>query len=802
MRKRHRVTARRPPSAEGSEFVNVLFSELVVGSKDEFVELESCIPFTKIRPLSSSGVRRLINSFSSKNDTSTEYEDDTPYHSTGLALGSDMAMVVPLNGSYISYVKDHFLKAGLNEDDVRDRLASRSQWYGVVDGLHSHAALTFLKENNSSWKEFKWYVKILNGGFPVEKYRQLGRVQNSRHHPFFYVEFTLFDVLYNLRIEHEKLKRENRKCGGSETANAYDGAQHARSSTLQQKANVSIRLPIEVLEEMGKIMNKDHPDLILSLRKRKVAQLEENNVMEKEDCRFFKGFINISTLKGSSSFMNSKEKDSHLLQINCLHRVKDVYSETHKTIKSEDLTKQFKYSKMAQNEHDKFLRFIESESWPTEMETLKQNLLRSTILDKELDENNNNEYVILPKLLDAYRRHFPETANMKEAKWKSSTEETIDILSGANNNDTNKENENEMEPPVAPYEDETTEVLNNLNENQILEDNNINVYNMTWKDYLINERKSDFSRFDLLLTRPPGAPSRSFIRTMRAAKGDEEIEKDEMEEFIKFSKRILKSGGYIFLMIHFTAFREWYELLDSAGFTVMPEEFLISYDLRSIKKRKILHFTQSAHDVAILGRLPGEHPDKFKPEFLSTDKDNETSGDILNGTRFSIISNAPVMKSHLTKCGSKVPFDLKEFDSEVFREIIELFTPVNGSVIDPYCRTMTTGLACLKSMRSCHLIEKSKLCYESALIRLRKAASPLPSTDSILHQTYMKPSRPSSELEDEAVLDALSSSQNCISTEHATQSSNSESTMTTDITSNESFCDSIDQLSNDPLIKT
>ncbi len=735
--RRKRVTANKPPSVCTAESLNILFAELVVGSKDMFVELDSCIPFTKIRPLSSSGVRRLVSSFRG-DEAKLEPSDISLYQSTGMALGSDIGMVVPLVGGLSQYVSEYFIEEGFRDEELQRKVKTRELWFGIVDGLHSHAALTFLKKNYSKWSQFKWYVKCLNSGFSIEKYRQLGRVQNARHHKHFYIELTLFDVLYNLKLEHEKLKREKRKCGGSETAHAYDGAQHARNSTLQQKANLSIRLPISVLEEMGSIMNKDHPEMILSSRsmcKRGAETVDQ--LMEREDCRLFRSFLTASTLKGSATFMNATGDSAVQLQVDCLHRVKDLYAENgFKSIKPDDLTSQFKFTQLADKECKKFLRFIEEEHWPKEMIDVRQNIMRTTVLNIDLEENAGNDNTILEPLLSSYRRHFPDSCTVKEAKWKASIEiDSTSVEKDVGNQDQSTESSTTMiaatddpiaepEPPEEP-----------INPNALLDERNIYSYNMTWKEYLTNKRNEDSCRFDLLITRPLCAPNRSYIRSMRQNNKCLDIQADEMVQFSKFIKRVMKTGSYIVLFVHFSMMKEWYTVLDEEGILVMSDQYIIAYNVQAVKKRKISNFSQSAHDVAIIAKIPGSHPDSFSPPF---EEDNDQLSSLYS-RRFSIMLDAPVCKTFLTRAKTRVPFDTKEFDPEVFAHFLNIFSPSGGAVIDPFARTMTAGIASLNTSRSCHLIEKSSDCFEAAMERLRLAVTPLPSTNTVGSLTYTKP---------------------------------------------------------------
>lgn len=60
---------------------------------------------------------------------------------------------------------------------------------------------------------------------------------------------------------------------------------------------------------------------------------------------------------------------------------------------------------------------MESETWPSELQAVKENLHRTTQLYMELVDNRGNEYDIIPGLLQAFRRNFPQAAEQKERKF-------------------------------------------------------------------------------------------------------------------------------------------------------------------------------------------------------------------------------------------------------------------------------------------------------------------------------------------------------------------------------------------------
>lgn len=88
-------------------------------------------------------------------------------------------------------------------------------------------------------------------------------------------------------------------------------------------------------------------------------------------------------------------------------------------------------------EENKFLVFLRPDTWPTEMQTMRTNLLRTTLFDKELTENEGSEQ-ILPSFLEIYRSKFPAVANQSESKFK-----WYQHLKSGDHNDLHASKENE-----------------------------------------------------------------------------------------------------------------------------------------------------------------------------------------------------------------------------------------------------------------------------------------------------------------------------------------------------------------------
>lgn len=57
----------------------------------------------------------------------------------------------------------------------------------------------------------------------MERYKQLGRSQNTRQHSKFYVELTFYNTSFGLCEEHDRLKSEGKTASTTKIVAAYDG---------------------------------------------------------------------------------------------------------------------------------------------------------------------------------------------------------------------------------------------------------------------------------------------------------------------------------------------------------------------------------------------------------------------------------------------------------------------------------------------------------------------------------------------------------------------------------------------------
>ena len=191
------------------EVAKALFADVMEGSSNTTVDPRDCIPLTNVRAIVRLGVERMKVLFRGHAVAEGNHEAGEAPHEPGITAGSDMPVLMPLTGTYRRYVIDHFKGKGLTETEAREKSRTRTQWYGVVDGMHRLVAiLELIDELPAQWSGFSWSVTILSGGHNVQVLRQLARHQNGKHAPSYYIGTTFYDTLCGLREEAARLKAE------------------------------------------------------------------------------------------------------------------------------------------------------------------------------------------------------------------------------------------------------------------------------------------------------------------------------------------------------------------------------------------------------------------------------------------------------------------------------------------------------------------------------------------------------------------------------------------------------------------
>lgn len=188
------------------------------------------------------------------------------------------------------------------------------------------------------------------------KVQQLTRSRNTRQHLKFYVEHTFFDVSYSLRKEYDQLDLVGKHTSAMEIAAAYDGCKHLKDSTSRQISNVSRLLPVQLISVIGEIVSSEHSSIFL----KDCSTIEdyimsERKVMSVTDCRVFKIFVNIGSLKAATTFTGASRDMKNQAQMNTLYCAKQTCAApSFKPIKATLISGQFQLAARALLEENGF----------------------------------------------------------------------------------------------------------------------------------------------------------------------------------------------------------------------------------------------------------------------------------------------------------------------------------------------------------------------------------------------------------------------------------------------------------------
>lgn len=104
--------------------------------------------------------------------------------------------------------------------------------------------------------------------------------------------------------------------------------------------------------------------------------------------------------------MNDFIGEGEAAQVTTTYRCRHYFESNHfKHVQHTTVSLMYKYKVYALREDKKFLRFRETEDSTTELDTLRHNMLCTTMNDEPIESSMNNTCILQP-LLDAFYRHY------------------------------------------------------------------------------------------------------------------------------------------------------------------------------------------------------------------------------------------------------------------------------------------------------------------------------------------------------------------------------------------------------------
>ncbi len=705
-------------------------SHLTDGASVMDLDPTACIPLCLIRGLSDNAILRLMSIFNGDAN-----EDQHAVALTGMFTGTPTSLVVPLVDSLSYLVEETLSKTFEDPIDLKFNIESHRKWYGIIDGNQFHGALMRLRVKiPAKWEGVKWKVIVLRPGHELSEYRKLAVVQNERNKQLYHYETTLPDMLISLRNIYDDLYTSRLKASRTgkkgvsvhhrDVAHIYDGGDHEKNTTVRQAVSVATRLTRATIEAISTIASMTCEDIILSS-----AELNKDNlksvslVMSTYDCRLFRKFLCTSTLRGARHFMNASREGEDVAQENAVHRARH-WSELNgfRSVKSSVLNEQFMMAKLSLIEERKFLEFIDEDTWPRHMDTIKENMLRTTICDKELQCNQGNSADILPSLWKCFKRLYPgrargietDAANDKrtESERSPDNDSSSPPTPPTENISENSENEKMRQEELAKQRELERQKQMRSDADAILDEHGIQTFGLPFDDFATTVWNSKSKRVDLVLTAIPSGVDNSPNATNLAS----------------FCKSVLKTGSYVFLILSQSMYSDYYHALSAAGFKVCDHAFSILYDTTTIKRRKTVDFPQNHCEIALVARSKGHHPSNFQPDFMRPQNIEEDSD---NQSYFASFLNVEACTNKLKRPSQNSCLFPDERSVRLYSRIISTFSPPHGFVIDPIAGPLTTSLACLDTCRRCISLSPSDEALNFAVGRLRVYASPSATMQSL-----------------------------------------------------------------------
>jgi len=440
---------------------------------------------------------------------------------------------------------------------------------------------------------------------------------------------------------------------------------------VKQTAATVMRLSDDVVTVIGEIINSEHPELVL--RPREEYDSDRSELLHSVDCRVYRKFVNITSLKSATVFMKAEGELGVQAQINALYRVRDLCRENgYKAAPFRTVAQQFQKARAALMEAKKFETLLESSTWPEEMEAVRLNLLRTTKFDDDVEANTGNDTDILPSVLESYRRACSSIAPQKEAKYRASFTADAQVTVATDSlpiegNLPNCDDENQPSPStpaiglgtsrpaalsstgdevgtpkdfsgVETHPEETacgtveknrrdappknvsaatTEASERLQIAGIdaLNELGIVAYQMKWQVFYKTVREEGDAQYDLILTDPPYGTPKS--RSKAGIGYDNFVDSEDMKQAAECARKLLRPGGWVFLFTSVRYFMQWHEAFRACGFRAPEYPFVIVKNTEGLQEVRGNEFPQNASEFAYVGRAPGQRTDEFKPDLRS-----------------------------------------------------------------------------------------------------------------------------------------------------------------------------------------
>lgn len=691
------------------------------------VHPEQCIPFTCVRKVSRHGVDRLESVFRERGF----------YCLSGKPLLFELSSPNDLaNARELVQSRD-----SLSDAELKATMAKYKTWYGVVDGAHRIAALLRLTRREKEWDHFMFNATLVPPETSKKALVQAARANNDLSDETHRVEATIHEQLLGMKQEVIELMKETgtgKLPTPVQVARAYCGNQDLDSKCAStQRARVALHMSEKALDALEEI-----------------TSYESKNVEGIEDARVYRRLITYNVLKTTGAPLYSASPE---LQAAALYRVFDNALEKGKhQCSKNDLIAALEGAKHAFREMGKMDKVLGGDDWPLNMQPLKNRLLRTSQMDSACESWKGNDRVLLPVLKRRYLEVGGAQAGINISEYESGSKkvppsQVADSDREDESESSDDEETREEDPPVGQPQPVATEGQGNTDTDtpQVADDSppkevqepatpkasaekvdpgtllrqvGIRCYTGRWQEVRAEEEKmfEDLSgTVDLVLSDIPyDLPAK---RLGRKSEWDF-VEDEEIDRFVQMSRRMLKPGGYLVVFHSVKQFPVVATYLENARFHVCHTPTIVTKEQSSLQKSTALLFPQNSYEVYTIATTDTDGASRtFYPKL----DDRVHPYKVLktpSKRKFNVITDVPTKAPKLCQPGRKRLVRPSEKPVVLLMEILDMFCPEDGLVLDPYAGTFSTGLACIETGRRAVLVEADPECTVLATKRLVRAA--------------------------------------------------------------------------------
>lgn len=367
-----------------------------------------CVSYSIIRETSYSGIFWLVLIFTGKGSSRLGPA------AGGIVCGFATALVVELLDSDLRIAPPYLRSKSLSKTSTLSKLSTSVKWCGIVNGNMQYETIPVLKKTRESWKQSEWLVYAVRQGWHMKSYCQLARSQNLLYAPNVYVNFIFADRFFNLQMEYNCLLLKDNRELAEMVADTFSGN--------GGYGNYSIKQTDQTAMSLSRLFVKIIKDGANREKSKTCLQCKDFNKHRPTTVQIIINVFECCPVSRVSSHVIIKGKKLNYGSEAWVH--KDCSNKYNSPLPILQLNEYFqaysayccivivrKCSLRVGKRMKTLLTFFEDSQWHVKRTTLKDNMLRYTGLDKELEEIQGIDGKVLPCLLTAYWRHYPDKAS-------------------------------------------------------------------------------------------------------------------------------------------------------------------------------------------------------------------------------------------------------------------------------------------------------------------------------------------------------------------------------------------------------